>query len=59
VDGEQATAERYRARAEQIRAIAGGVTDSNIKRILASIAEDYERMAQSLIAVARGRSESG
>ncbi len=51
MDVEQATAERYGTRAEQIRMIAESVSDSNVKRILQSIAQDYERMAQSLKAV--------
>jgi hypothetical protein len=52
VDNEISTAERYRNRAEEIRMISEGMQDGNTKRILVSIADDYERMARSLDAIA-------
>lgn len=48
MDDDIATAKRYRKRAEEIRTIADGMLDSSSRRILLSIAQDYERMAVSL-----------
>lgn len=43
------TAERYRRRAEQLRAIATSGLSLENQTALLSVAEEYERMADSLI----------
>ena len=40
-------AERYRQRAEDLRAIAAQVMDLKARGTLLEVAEDYERMAQA------------
>lgn len=47
------TAFRYRQHAEELRAIAGDAKDRDMKRILMSIAVDYEHMADSMEAIDR------
>jgi hypothetical protein len=47
------TARRYRAHAEELRAIADGEREANTKDTLLRIAEDYERMAGTLDAIDR------
>ena len=46
MQGEEATADRYRARAEEVRAIALTVKDLAARHILLRVADDYEKMAQ-------------
>jgi hypothetical protein len=58
VDNEISTAERYRNRAKEIRMISEGMQDGNTKRILISIADDYDRMARSLDAIADGEPQA-
>ena len=41
------SAERYRKRAEELRAIAQTMKDASARGSLLEIAEDYERMARS------------
>jgi hypothetical protein len=47
MDGDIATADEYRERANKIRALAQQVTDHEMKRVLLRVAEDYESMAGS------------
>ena len=42
------TAPNYRLHAEELHSIADGMTDTNNRKILLSIAEDYERIARSI-----------
>jgi len=46
--GETRTAANYRLHAEELRTIAEGMADTNTRKVLLSIAEEYERLAQSL-----------
>jgi hypothetical protein len=39
----------YRQRAEELRTIAGDMADSNSKKIILSIAVEYDRMANALV----------
>lgn len=43
---------RYRNRAEEIRAIAADTGDPGMRRTLLGIADDYEKMAQTLERIA-------
>ena len=45
------TAQRFRLRAEEVRAIAEESYDKSVKESLLKIAADYEKMADSLIAI--------
>jgi len=45
------TAERFRTRAEEVRAIADEVRDRSVKQSLLKIAQDYEKMATALVAM--------
>lgn len=38
----------YRQRAEELRAIAEGMTDSQNRKLLLGVADEYLRMAQAL-----------
>ena len=46
-------AQRYRAHAEQLRSIAADTADKTSRDILLQIADDYDRMAQSLQSIDR------
>jgi hypothetical protein len=48
---ESDTAQRYRAHAEQLRAIAKADNLEETKRILTNVADDYDRMASALEAI--------
>ena len=45
------TANRYRVHAEELRAIAEQDRDSNTRRMLLKVADDYEHMAATLEAI--------
>jgi len=45
------TAQRFRLRAEEVRTIAEEARDKVVKDSLLKVAEDYERMAESLTAI--------
>ena len=47
---------RYRQRAEELRTIALAMADSNTKKIILSIAVEYDRMAQSVTELEGGPS---
>jgi hypothetical protein len=44
-DGMESKADRYRRRAEELRAIASQIMDLTARATLIEVAEDYERMA--------------
>jgi hypothetical protein len=46
-------AERYRQRADELRAIAAQIIDIKARETLMEVAEDYERMAQTAENTAR------
>ncbi|HYM16955.1 MAG TPA: hypothetical protein VEU06_00205 [Micropepsaceae bacterium] len=46
-------AERFLLRAEEVRSIADDAHDKSVKESLLRIAADYEKMAESLIAMHR------
>ena len=48
MDMDQAAANRYRERAEEVRVIAEKMTDLPSKKTLMGVARDYERMADQL-----------
>jgi hypothetical protein len=52
-DEDLANAFRYRQRAEEVRVIAQTTKDASMRRILAGVADDYERMAGTLENIAR------
>jgi len=52
MDGDQDTAERYRQRAQHVRAVAAQMMDKEAADLLLSIAADYERMAQTMKGIA-------
>jgi hypothetical protein len=47
MDGDIATAEEYRDRANKLRTLAQQVTDDEMKRVLLTVAQDYEALAGS------------
>jgi len=47
-----AAAERFRNRAEELRAIADSTKDREMRRILSEVAADYDRKARSLLKIA-------
>ena len=47
---------RYRQRAEELRTIAEDMVDSNTKKIILSIAVEYDRMARELMELEGGPS---
>ena len=46
--GDTRTASNYRLHAEELRTIAEGMADTNTRKVLLSIAEEYERLARAL-----------
>ena len=57
MDGDQETAERYRQRAHQVRAIAAQMMDQKTTDLLLSIAEDYDRLAATMEGIAQSDRE--
>jgi hypothetical protein len=54
------SAQRYRQRAEELRAIAQATVDPNARKALLQVAEDYERLAETRERIAeRERGGSG
>jgi hypothetical protein len=47
------TARRYRQRAKEIRAILRQTENEDARRMLESVAEDYERLARARIRIGR------
>jgi hypothetical protein len=48
MSSEAARIRDYRHRAEEVRAIADGIRDSNCRNNLIAMAEDYERLAAAI-----------
>ncbi len=46
--GDTRTAPNYRLHAEELRTIAESMADTNTRKVLLSIAEEYERLARAL-----------
>jgi hypothetical protein len=51
MSAETETAKRYRRHAEQIRTIAQGRSQEQTRQALLNVARDYERMADTLLAI--------
>jgi len=46
--GDTRTAPNYRLHGEELRTIADGMADTNTRKVLLSIAEEYDRLASAL-----------
>jgi hypothetical protein len=53
MDNEANTATRYRQRAEELRVIAESTRDRRTRKLLLGVAEDYDRMAETMERIAQ------
>ena len=52
MDGDRENAERYRQRAQSMRATATPISDPEMKKMLMGLADDYDRLAAWLDRIA-------
>jgi hypothetical protein len=53
------TATRYRQRAEELRVIAESSRDGRTRKLLLGVAEDYDRMAETMERIAQSDRNRG
>jgi hypothetical protein len=58
MDGGSFTAKNYRERANELRAQAQSMTDPGNRKIMLSIADNYEQLAKNIEAVTRASNRS-